>query len=113
MSDFEIILACMLIPIGYVLIYIAGKYDILSLICKKLQETVDEYANREKWKDAGDPVEDLKQIVDDYKTLSAYPAPCHTCLHAYPNCGSACYKLKEYETLKKKILQEKRDIGEK
>ena len=38
MREFEYILLCLLIPVIYVRIYIAGKYDILSLICKMLDE---------------------------------------------------------------------------
>ena len=42
MNDFEIVLMCLLIPIAYVVTYIAGKYDILSLVMKMLQEKVEE-----------------------------------------------------------------------
>ena len=43
MSDFEYFLMCILIPIVYVLTYIAGKYDILSVICKILEEKAKKY----------------------------------------------------------------------
>ena len=42
MSELEIVLTCFLIPMVIVLIYIAGKYDILFLICKMLAETAKE-----------------------------------------------------------------------
>lgn len=42
MTDFELLLACLLIPMAYVVIYIAGKYDMLNLICKMFER---------KWKD--------------------------------------------------------------
>ena len=42
MTDFELLLACLLIPMAYVVIYIAGRYDILNLIYKMLER---------KWKD--------------------------------------------------------------
>lgn len=48
MNDLDIILGCLLIPIAYVLTYIAGKYDFLSLICKMLEEKVKEYEEKEK-----------------------------------------------------------------
>ncbi len=37
MTDFEMILACLLIPAAYVCIYIAGKYDMIALICKMFE----------------------------------------------------------------------------
>lgn len=43
MSEFEYILTCFLTPVVYVITYIAGKYDILSLICKMLEEKAKEY----------------------------------------------------------------------
>lgn len=43
MTDFETVLICALIPIAYILTYIAGKYDILSLICKMLEEKAKQY----------------------------------------------------------------------
>lgn len=47
MTDFETVLACLLIPVAYVLIYICGKYDILSLIAKTLQQKVEELNKKE------------------------------------------------------------------
>lgn len=38
-------LMCLLIPISYVLIYIAGKYDFLNLVCKMLEEKVKEFGD--------------------------------------------------------------------
>ena len=38
MSEFEYVILCLLIPLVYVLAYIAGKYDILTVICKMLEE---------------------------------------------------------------------------
>lgn len=46
MSEFEYILACLLIPIAYVVIYIAGKYDLIALICKMLERKCKEYLER-------------------------------------------------------------------
>ena len=46
MSDFETLLACFLIPIVYVLTYIAGKYNLLSLICKMLEEELKKLEER-------------------------------------------------------------------
>lgn len=47
MSDFETLLCCLLIPVAYVLTYIAGKYDILGLVIRMLEEKVKEYKERE------------------------------------------------------------------
>lgn len=47
MSEFEYILACLLIPITYVFIYIAGKYDMMLLICKMLEEKLKEYKEKD------------------------------------------------------------------
>ena len=46
MTDFEEILCCVLIPIAYVISYIAGKYDILTLVCKMLEEKAKEYLDK-------------------------------------------------------------------
>ena len=40
MTTFETILCCSIIPIAYVLFYIAGKYDILAIVCEMLEEKV-------------------------------------------------------------------------
>ena len=42
----ENILLCFLIPIVYIMIYIAGKYDILNLICQMLEENCREYKEK-------------------------------------------------------------------
>lgn len=43
MNDFENVLLCFFVPIIYILIYIAGKYDILNLICEMLEEKCREH----------------------------------------------------------------------
>ena len=43
MSDFETILLCLIIPFIYVFVYIAGKYDLLYLVCKMLEEKCKKY----------------------------------------------------------------------
>lgn len=48
MSDFEMVLICLLIPLDYVLIYIAGKYDVLSVICRMLEQKAKKYIERNK-----------------------------------------------------------------
>ena len=40
MTTFEIILCCLVVPVAYILIYIAGKYDILNIVCNMLAENV-------------------------------------------------------------------------
>lgn len=43
MTDFELLLACLLIPAAYVVIYIAGKYDMVTLICKMFERKCKEF----------------------------------------------------------------------
>lgn len=38
MNGFEMLLCCLLVPVAYVLIYIAGRYNVLALVGKALQE---------------------------------------------------------------------------
>lgn len=40
MTDFENVLLCLLMPIAYVLTYIAGKYDLLNQIIEMLEENL-------------------------------------------------------------------------
>ena len=47
MSDFESFIMCLLIPIVYVVTYIAGKYDILGQACKALEEKAKELSEKE------------------------------------------------------------------
>lgn len=42
MTEFEYVLACLMIPVAYVLIYIAGKHDFLNLVCRMLEEKAKE-----------------------------------------------------------------------
>ena len=43
MREFEYVLIALLIPAVYILTYIAGKYDLLTLICNMLQEKLQEF----------------------------------------------------------------------
>lgn len=46
MTNFEIILCCLLVPTGYILSYIAGKRDLLSLITNMIEEKAAELQQR-------------------------------------------------------------------
>ena len=48
MSDLEIVLLCLIIPVSYVLTYIAGKYDLLKLVANMLQEELEKLNEREE-----------------------------------------------------------------
>lgn len=48
MADFEYLLVALLIPALYVMVYIAGKYDLLALICKMLEERLKEIEEEQK-----------------------------------------------------------------
>ena len=54
MTDFELFLACLLIPAAYAVIYIAGKYDMLALICKMLERKCKEIEQEEEKEFASD-----------------------------------------------------------
>lgn len=40
MSTIETIMICLVIPFVYILVYIAGKYDILKIVCEMLEGNV-------------------------------------------------------------------------
>lgn len=47
MNDFEMFIACLIIPIAYIVTYIAGKYDILYQICKLLESSLKRIREKE------------------------------------------------------------------
>lgn len=49
MNDFEMCLFCLLVPVAYVLIYIAGKYDVLTLVCNALKEELTRSLRHGRW----------------------------------------------------------------
>ena len=48
MSEFEHVLLCFLIPIAYIVTYIAGKYDVISQICWMLEESFKKYKDKKE-----------------------------------------------------------------
>lgn len=46
MTDFDIAFMCFFIPISYVIVYMAGKGDLLFVACKMLQEQLEKYQER-------------------------------------------------------------------
>lgn len=52
MTTFEQLICCLLIPIEYVLIYIAGKYDFIGLVCRMLEEKTKELEAKKDDSDA-------------------------------------------------------------
>lgn len=54
MNDFEMCLFCLLVPVAYVLIYIAGKYDVLTLVCNALKEELTRSLRHGRWVWNGD-----------------------------------------------------------
>ena len=46
MSDFETVLYCILIPVAFIVTYIAGKNDILRAFCKMIEEKTEELHER-------------------------------------------------------------------
>jgi hypothetical protein len=67
MTYFEILLCCILIPIAYVLIYIAGKYDILGRLIEMLEEKTERKVDRSLVRRARYTLDDFntKRMVDD------------------------------------------------
>ena len=45
MSDIEYIFACLMIPIAYVVVYTAGKADVITLLLEMLTEAAEKYNN--------------------------------------------------------------------
>jgi len=111
MSAFETILACFLIPVVYVLTYIAGKYDIISTICNILKEKEGEYATvkdleEEKWNDAGDPLEDFEKLIKEGNERLRNPPPCNGCIEWYPHCMDNCLEYRYWEKKRKENKNE-------
>ena len=46
MNDFDYILSCLLIPVVYVLTYIAGKYDMLRIVAETLEAVAEKYSDK-------------------------------------------------------------------
>ena len=44
MTDFEMFLCCLIIPVAYILTYIAGKHDLLLVIGIMLDEKLNEFS---------------------------------------------------------------------
>lgn len=84
MTDFELLLACLLIPMAYVVIYIAGKHDMIALICKMLER---------RWKKLkeADDYEELER--DNPKKVNLYIGNDMSC----PSCGK---RLRGYEGIR-------------
>lgn len=51
MTDFEMFFACLIVPIAYIVTYIAGKYDILYQICKLLESSLKRIREQENEND--------------------------------------------------------------
>ena len=64
MSEFEQILVIFIIPIVYIMAYIAGKYDFLALICKMLEEKASEIVKQ------GGVSDDVCEWKSDYGFIS-------------------------------------------
>ena len=64
MSDVEYLIVALLVPVAYVLMYIAGKYDVLDVFCKGLQEKAEK-CSRE--------IERKKEVMKLYKDKTERP----------------------------------------
>lgn len=54
MTSFETILCCILIPAAFVLVYIAGKNDILNLVGEMIKDATNELKARREFRESLD-----------------------------------------------------------
>ena len=72
MTDFELLLACLLIPMAYVVIYIAGKYDMIKLICKMFERKLKENDEFQQYKELmQDEIYSLQAAIDFYQAIGS------------------------------------------
>lgn len=66
MTAFETLLCCILIPVAFVLVYIAGKNDLLQLIGEMIKDATDELKARREFRESLDyPFrEGTKELLD-------------------------------------------------
>ena len=66
MTGFETILCCILVPVALVLVYIAGKNDLLQLIGEMIRDTTEELKARREFRESLDyPFrEGTKELLD-------------------------------------------------
>lgn len=82
MNDIEMFLFCMLVPAAYVLIYIAGRYNVLALVCKALQEWARSLRHG-AWERSGDDLWKCSNCMAEIST----PEKTLRLLHYCYNCG--------------------------
>lgn len=72
MSNFELITCCILIPINFVLFYIAGRNDLFGTICASLKDWSDETKSQStkmgEWISVKDRLPEYDQAVLCYKS---------------------------------------------
>lgn len=66
MSDLELLLACLMIPAAYVIIYIAGKYDMVTMICKMLESKCKKIAAQAEKETVAN---DLEETISRLKSI--------------------------------------------
>lgn len=62
MTDLEFVMCCVLIPVAFIVTYVAGKRDVLGLFCEMLQEKVAEWQERKH--DEHSFLRDSKELLD-------------------------------------------------
>lgn len=86
MNDFEMLLCCLLVPIAYVLIYIAGRYNVLALVCKALQEWAESLRHG-TWNKFGNDLWKCSNCMAEIR-LPETPEKTLKNLHYCYNCGA-------------------------
>lgn len=61
MTGFEYLLICLMIPIAYVVVYIAGKFDVITLFIQMLTESVERYNRKNN--------ENTRTLTIEYETF--------------------------------------------
>ena len=88
MTVFENLMCCFLIPCAYVLIYIAGKYDILAVTCEMLREWADKHTEkRGRWIAKREPISWCEDDVEVFFECSVCGTQNFGESPYCPNCG--------------------------
>lgn len=86
MNSFEMLLCCLLVPVAYVLIYIAGRYNILALVCKALQEWAKSLQHK-TWNKFGDDFWKCSNCMAEIRLPEAPEKTLKNLRYCY-NCGA-------------------------
>lgn len=107
MNDLEHLIICLLIPIVYVVTYIAGKYDILRVVIYALEEKMEEI---EREKRRNDEEKSCATCQWDDTDPNEVGCPCWNCKGDYSEYKRTMSP-KAFE-LMMKVLEDMDELGE-